>query len=71
MEMKTKHMIQMEIEKIQDEPLRTLFTDDRNLFIEFLEQETDMDWARFLQLVQFVASEYCSMYHAFELWGDE
>lgn len=66
-----KDAIHLEIEKIEDEPLRSIFKDDLHMFWEFLEQETDMDWQRFLCLVRFLASEYLDMYEAQEIWGDE
>jgi len=69
--MKVKDAIHLEIEQIEEEPLRSIFADDLKLFWEFLEQETDMNWQRFLCLVRFLAGEYLDMYEASELWGDE
>ncbi len=59
--MNVKEAVQIELKELQQEPLNTLYADIIALYTEFLEQETDMDWDRFQELIVFMAGDFGNM----------
>ena len=59
--MTTKQHLQTELYNMQESYARSLMGREIYLVQLFLEQETDMKWEPFLELVKVLAETYCNM----------